>query len=106
PARAGARGPPPSPRQGRAGWGDQPRSGRPRIIDDQRRTEIVAVTLAGPPAELGITHWSTRTLANHLKVSPMTVAPVWADHELAPHRLETFKFSTDPELLAKVTDIC
>ena len=36
----------------------------------------------------------------------MTVARVWADHELAPHRLETFKFSTDPELLAKVTDIC
>jgi DDE superfamily endonuclease/Homeodomain-like domain len=93
-------------RQGLAGLGDQPRSGRPRIIDDQRRTEIVAVTLAGPPAELGITHWSTRTLANHLKVSRMTVARVWADHELAPHRLETFKFSTDPELLAKVTDIC
>jgi homeodomain-containing protein len=93
-------------RQGLAGLGDQPRSGRPRIIDDQRRTEIVAVTLAGPPAEVGITHWSTRTLANHLKVSRMTVARVWADHELAPHRLETFKFSTDPELLAKVTDIC
>jgi transposase len=36
----------------------------------------------------------------------MTVARVWADHDLAPHRLETFKFSTDPELLAKVTDLC
>ena len=38
--------------------------------------------------------------------SRMTVARVWADHDLAPHRIETFKFSTDPELLAKVTDLC
>ena len=50
---------------------------------------------AGPPAGLGITHWSTRTLAAHLKVSRMTVARIWADHDLAPHRIQTFKFSTD-----------
>jgi transposase len=93
-------------RHGLGGLDDQPRSGRPRIINDARRAEIVAVTLAGPPANLGITHWSTRTLAGHLKVSRMTVARIWADHDLAPHRLETFKFSTDPELLAKVTDLC
>jgi hypothetical protein len=36
----------------------------------------------------------------------MTVARIWADHDLAPHRIQTFKFSTDPELLAKVTDLC
>jgi len=93
-------------RHGLDGLEDQPRSGRPRTIEDARRAEIVAVTLAGPPAELAITHWSTRTLATHLKVSRMTVARVWADHDLVPHRLETFKFSTDPELLAKVTDLC
>src|SRR5436190_14787614 len=85
---------------------DHPRSGRPRTIGDDRRAAIVAATLAGPPGRLGITHWSARTLAAHLGISRMTVARVWADHELAPHRLETFKFSTDPELLAKVTDIC
>ncbi len=93
-------------RHGLDGLVDQPRSGRPRTIEDARLAEIVAVTLAGPPADLAITHWSTRTLAKHLKVSRMTVARVWADHDLAPHRLETFKFSADPELLAKVTDIC
>jgi transposase len=93
-------------RHGLDGLEDQPRSGRPRTIEDARLAEIVAVTLAGPPADLGITHWSTRTLATHLKVSRMTVARVWADHDLAPHRLETFKFSADPQLLAKVTDIC
>ena len=84
---------------------DQPRGGRPRTIGEDRRAEIVAATLAGPPERLGVTHWSTRTLADHLKVSRMTVARVWADHELAPHRLETFKFSTDPELVAKVSDV-
>jgi hypothetical protein len=36
----------------------------------------------------------------------MTVARIWADHDLAPHRIQIFKFSTDPELLAKVTDLC
>jgi transposase len=93
-------------RHGLSGLDDQPRSGRPRIINEARRAEIVAVTLAGPPADLAITHWSTRTLAGHLKVSRMTVARIWADHDLAPHRIQTFKFSTDPELLAKVTDLC
>jgi transposase len=93
-------------RHGLDGLDDQPRSGRPRTVDDARRAVIVAVTLAGPPAETGLTHWSTRTLASHLRLSRMTVARVWADHDLAPHRLETFKFSTDPELLAKVTDLC
>jgi transposase len=93
-------------RQGLGGLDDQPRSGRPRSINEARRAEIVAVTLAGPPADLAITHWSTRTLAGHLKVSRMTVARIWADHDLAPHRIQTFKFSTDPELLAKVTDLC
>ena len=93
-------------RHGLGGLDDQPRSGRPRTINDARRAEIIAVTLAGPPAGLGITHWSTRTLAGHLKVSRMTVARIWADHDLAPHRIQTFKFSTAPELLAKVTDLC
>src|SRR5215213_2559347 len=49
-------------RHGLDGLEDQPRSGRPRTIEDARLAEI-AVTLAGPPADLAITHWSTRTLA-------------------------------------------
>jgi transposase len=34
-----------------------------------------------------------------------TVAQVWREHGIQPWRAETFKFSTDPELVAKVTDI-
>ena len=33
------------------------------------------------------------------------VARVWREHGIQPWRVETFNFSTDPELVAKVTDI-
>jgi hypothetical protein len=33
------------------------------------------------------------------------VARVWAEHDLKPWRTETFKFSTDPQLEAKVRDV-
>jgi transposase len=36
----------------------------------------------------------------------MTVARVWAEHDLKPWRTETFRFSTDPQLHAKVEDLC
>jgi len=34
-----------------------------------------------------------------------TVAKAWRDYGVAPWRVETFKFSTDPELVAKVIDV-
>ena len=51
------------------------------------------------------THWSTRRLAKRIGVSASTVARVWHEGRLKPHRTETFKFSRDPELVAKVTDV-
>jgi transposase len=36
----------------------------------------------------------------------MTVARVWAEHDLKPWRAETFRFSADPGLHAKVADLC
>jgi transposase len=89
-------------RSGMAGLSDQSRPGRPRSIDHRR---IVAATLRPPPKKLGITHWSSRLLGAHLKVSDATVARAWREYGLAPWRCETFKFSTDPELVAKVTDV-
>jgi transposase len=84
---------------------DRARSGRPREIDDDMRLEIVARTLAGPPKELGVTHWSTRLLAREVGVSNFTIATIWREFGLKPHRVRTFKFSTDPELVAKIKDI-
>jgi transposase len=81
---------------------DLPRSGRPREIDP---LEIVIATLEPPPERLGVTHWSSRLLAAELGISNATVAGIWQDYDLQPWRSRTFKFSTDPELEAKVRDI-
>lgn len=87
---------------GIAGLDDEPRSGRPKTIDD---AQIIAATLDPPPATLGVTHWSTRLLAAHLGIGDATVARAWRRYCLKPWRRETFKFSTDPELEAKVRDV-
>jgi transposase len=90
---------------GIAALGDAPRSGRPAEIDE---IEIVAATLVNngrPPRRLGITHWSARFLAAELGISFATVARAWRKWGIQPHRVETFKFSTDPELEAKTRDV-
>jgi transposase len=84
---------------------DAPRSGAPPRLPASTRKDILATTLTPPPERLGVTHWSSRLLAKHLGVSHMTVARVWQEYGLQPWRCETFKFSTDPELVAKVRDI-
>jgi hypothetical protein len=84
------------------GLGDAPRSGAPPKLTQARKDEILAATLAPPPAELGVTHWSSRLLAKHLgDVSHVTVTRLWKSWQLQPWRVETFKFSTDPQLVAK-----
>ena len=40
-----------------------------------------------------------------MKIDHATVARAWKAYGVAPWRCETFKFSTDPELVAKVTDV-
>jgi transposase len=84
---------------------DQPRSGRPPEVDE---IDVVVATLAEdgrPPARLGVTHWSARLLAAELGISFATVARIWRKWNLQPWRRETFKFSTDPELDAKIRDV-
>jgi len=88
--------------EGLAGLDDEPRSGRPKTVED---AAILAMTLDPPPARLGVTHWSTRLLAAELKVGDATVARTWRKYCVQPWRRGTFKFSTDPELVAKVHDI-
>jgi transposase len=87
---------------GMNGLVDEPRSGRPRTIDHRK---IVSETLMPPPKKLGVTHWSSRLLADRLGISNSTVADAWREYGVQPWRSETFKFSTDPELVAKVIDI-
>ena len=87
---------------GLAALEDLNRPGRPRRVS---HTVIVVATLTKPPAKLGITHWSSRLLATELGVSFATVAKLWRDWDLQPWRVETFKFSTDPQLAVKVRDV-
>jgi hypothetical protein len=63
----------------------------------------VLATLEPPPARLGVTHWSSRLLGAALGVSNVKVA--WREWGLQPWRTESFKFSTDPQLEAKVRDV-
>ena len=81
---------------------DKPRPGLPAQTDP---LQIVTKTLEPPPARLGVTHWSSRLLAQELGVSNATVAQAWKRYGLQPWRSQTFKFSTDPELEAKVRDV-
>jgi transposase len=88
--------------RGLPGLAEEKRSGRKRSIDQRR---IVAETLRPPPASLGVTHWSSRLLANRLGISHVTIAEAWKRYGVKPWKAETFRFSTDPELEAKVTDV-
>jgi len=89
-------------RGGMAALADRKRPGRPRRVD---QAEVVVTTLSRPPERLGVTHWSSRLLADHLGIGNATVARTWREWKLQPWRVETFKFSTDPELDAKVRDV-
>src|SRR6478736_6635645 len=67
------------------------------------RTRFVEVTTTTTPP--GATHWSCRTMAKHVGVSPATVQRIWSDLGLAPHRVDTFKVSTDPKFEDKLIDV-
>ena len=82
---------------------DQPRSGRPKRISSEQEAAIVEATLRTQPRDA--THWSVRSMARSQRVSPATVHRIWRRHHLQPHRVESFKFSTDPAFVPKVRDI-
>ena len=82
---------------------DRPRSGRPKEISAQQEAALIETTLHRTPKDA--THWSVRSMAKTQGVSAATVQRIWKKHHLQPHRVETFKFSPDPQFVAKVRDI-
>jgi transposase len=76
--------------------------GKPRTPDASVR-EVVALTCGEPPDET--TRWTGRAMAAAAGLSLRTVQRIWAAHELQPHRLRTFKRSSDPEFATKLADI-
>jgi transposase len=64
---------------------------------------LEATAHEAPPG--GATHWTTRSLAARLGVGKDTVARIWADHNLKPWQVATFKISNDPRFEEKLVDV-
>jgi len=74
------------------------------VLAQAGRIEAVIVrTLETKPPDA--THWSSRGMARTSGLSVSTVQRIWRAFGLQPHRLETFKLSTDPDFVAKVRDV-
>ena len=82
---------------------DAPRSGRPPSVMSEMESRIIQATLHEKPANA--THWSTRTLAEHLGVSATTVRRAWRNNALKPHLSRSFKVSRDPRFEDKLLDV-
>ena len=82
---------------------DAPRPGRTPTITGEVESRIVHATLHTKPAVA--THWSTRTLAEHLGFSATAIRRVWKRNGLKPHLSRTFKLSRDPRFEDKLVDV-
>src|SRR5215813_8840659 len=56
--------------------------------------KVLALTCGEPPGEM--THWTGRAMAKTVGLALNTVQRIWKANRLQPHRLRTFKRSTDP----------
>src|SRR5664279_2108404 len=88
---------------GLEGLADEPRPGTPRRISDSQVEALITRTLESTPPQG--THWSTRTMAQATRMSQSAISRIWRAFSLQPHRVETFKLSTDPFFVEKVRDI-
>ena len=70
-----------------AGLDDEPRSGRPRRIDDTAVAEVVRKTLEEKPRDA--TQWSTRSMAQATGYALSTINRIWRAISLQSHRSET-----------------
>jgi transposase len=77
--------------------------GRKPSIPEAKVAEIVRATLHDTPP--GETHWSCRSMARAQGVSHTTVQKIWAARGLRPHRVETFKLSSDSKFEEKLVDV-
>jgi putative transposase len=80
---------------------DEPGRGRKRTYDADIRHQIAATACSEPPASVG-THWSVRTLSQHLGVGMSVVHRVLSAESIKPHRFRYWKSSTDPEFEPKM----
>ena len=89
--------------EGIEGLLERPRSGRPTVIDKKIVDKVIFLTTKRIPQEA--THWSIELMARYAEVTPWQVRQIWKAADLRPHRLKTFKISSDPAFADKVVDI-
>jgi transposase len=77
--------------------------GRKPILPQAKIDEILDLTMNCAPN--GQTHWSVRTMAQQVGVSPATVQRIWSARGLKPHLVKTFKLSNDPRFEEKLIDV-
>jgi len=82
---------------------DRSRPGRKKRIEELRVREVVERTLHDKP--LHATHWSTRSMATAVGLSPASVQRIWKEHGLKPHLIRTFKLSRDRHFVDKLQDV-
>lgn len=87
-----------------SGLYDELRPGRLRTVEDERVAQLINKALHTRPAD-GATHWSTRGLAGETGISKTTVARYLKALQIKPHRVESFKLSTDPLFIEKLRDV-
>ena len=97
--------------EGVAGLFDRPREAGREQVPGAVRARVLAASRTSPPAETGLSHWSSREMAAFIErtegvyVSHHYVAKLWRETGLKPHRQGTFKVSKDPAFAEKVADI-
>lgn len=85
------------------GLADAPRPGQPRTV---ARARVLTATLEPPRKSLGRSRTGRRgRWPAGWGVSATAVLDVWREHRVQPWQSQMFKFSTDPELVGKVTDV-
>lgn len=82
---------------------DAPRPGRTPTISAETVQALVRKTTQELPPNA--TQWSTRSMARATGVSEATVRRIWRRHGLKPHRVRSFKLSTDPHFAEQLEDV-
>ena len=68
--------------------------GRKSSLSAATVAEVLRLTQHEHPADRS-THWSTRALANRVGIGKDAVARIWAEHDLKPWKVDTFRTSSD-----------
>lgn len=77
--------------------------GRKPIKREQNTEKIIQAAVQTKPKHS--THWSMRTLAEHLSLSHTMVHAVLKKADIKPHLTRTFKISNDKHFLEKLVDV-